>query len=270
MRRRRGGAGRPAPAARTTGDRSPTDREAILYSSHHSSTWPDPAYWVAPRHLAGDDGELAERISDILTSIGWRNWPTARSTLLHASPDGLRGAEWLLASTPFEVGGLPVAWQVSARPYPDSAVREWNAYFTVGTTYEALADFLLALDARPEPAVGFDTTEAVLAALSGRGWVRDIDHPATAASDPAFTAGFSWCLLPPLIEDAALENTPFGWQARAEPVLGAPYLWCAAFSSSTPHHLVAAFASSLASPAPVPRRLLPEGTADHLTFTPRE
>lgn len=28
---------------------------------------PDPVYWVAPRHLAGEDGQLAERVGDTLT-----------------------------------------------------------------------------------------------------------------------------------------------------------------------------------------------------------
>jgi hypothetical protein len=27
---------------------------------------------VTPRHLAGDDGELAERVGDTLTGLGWR------------------------------------------------------------------------------------------------------------------------------------------------------------------------------------------------------
>jgi hypothetical protein len=56
-----------------------------------------------------------------------------------------------------------------------------------------------------------------------------------------------------------------GWRAWAEPVLGAPYLWCA----SAPHELVAAFASSLAEPGPAPRRTLPEGAEDRLTVVRR-
>ncbi|MCC9707876.1 hypothetical protein E4N62_23010 [Streptomyces sp. MNU76] len=62
-------------------------------------------YWVTPRHLAGDDGVLAERIGDTLIGLGWRMWPTARHTLLYVSQDGLRGAEWILAAYPFELGG---------------------------------------------------------------------------------------------------------------------------------------------------------------------
>jgi hypothetical protein len=225
-------------------------------------------YWVTPRHLAGDDGVLAHQISATLTGAGWRSWPTARSTLLHLSPDELCGAEWVLASDPFQLGGLPVAWQISARPHAASAMTEWNAYFTTGVPHEALADFLLALDARPDPAIGFDGPETVLAALTGQGWVRDIDYPETAAADVGFAASFTLCLLPPLIQDADPRPEPVGWQAWAEPVFGAPYLWCATFSASVPHDLVAAFASSLASPVPVLRRVLPESTEGRLTLTP--
>ncbi|MBF6051248.1 DUF317 domain-containing protein [Streptomyces eurocidicus] len=50
--------------------------------------------------------------------------------------------------------------------------------------------------------------------------------------------------------------------------MGDPYLWCATFSAGAPHDLVAAFASSLASSAPVLRRTLPESTEGQLTVTP--
>lgn len=119
-------------------------------------------YWVTPRHLAGDDGALAELIGDTLTGLGWRMWPTSRHTLLYVSPDGLRGAEWILAAYPFELGGLPVAWQLSARPHAASAMTEWNAYFTAGVPYEALADLIVALDAHEVPDAGFEGPETVL------------------------------------------------------------------------------------------------------------
>lgn len=73
--------------------------------------------------------------------------------------------------------------------------------------------------------------------------------------------------LPAGIQDGDPRPDLVGWQAWAEPVLGAPYLWCATFSASTPHDLVAAFAASIASPAPVRRRILPELAAGRLTFS---
>ncbi|MFZ3562769.1 DUF317 domain-containing protein [Streptomyces sp. BH097] len=182
------------------------------------------------------------------------------------SPDGLRGAEWILAGYPFELGGLPVAWQLSARPHPASALTEWTAYFTAGLPHEALTDFLLALDT---PDAGLEDTESVLTALTARGWLRDRDRPQAAATDPGLSTSVSLEMLPPLIHDADPRDDLLGWQAWAEPVLGAPYLWCASFSASAPHELVAAFASSLAAPGPVPRRVLPDGAEERLTVVRR-
>ncbi|MFJ9377549.1 DUF317 domain-containing protein [Streptomyces sp. NPDC101455] len=226
-------------------------------------------YWVTPRHLAGDDGALAERIGDTLADLGWRMWPTARHTLLYVSPDGLRGAEWILAAYPFELGGLPVAWQLSARAQVASAMTEWNAYFTVGVPYEALADMLVAIDAREMPDVGFKGTERVLNVLGARGWIRDVDRPTTTATDPGLSTTVSLEMLPPLVQDADPRPDLMGWQAWAEPALGAPYLWCATFSAGVPDDLVAAFASSLASPVAVPRRTLPRSTESRLTVVRR-
>ncbi|NEC91181.1 DUF317 domain-containing protein [Streptomyces sp. SID12501] len=237
---------------------------------HHSSdpsrpNLPDPVYWVTPHHLAGDDGALAERIGDTLIGLGWSMWPTSRHTLLYVSPDGLCGAEWILAACPFELGGLPVAWQLSARPHATSVMTEWNAYFTTGVPYEALADLLLAIDAREAPDAGFDGPETVLDALSARGWIRDVDRPRTTATDPGLSSSVSLEMVPPLIEDADPRPDLVGWQAWAEPVLGAAYLWCASFSASVPHDLVAVFASSLASPVPVLRRTVPKSAKGRLT-----
>lgn len=100
--------------------------------------------------MAGDDGALAERIGDTLADLGWLMWPTSRRTLLYVSPNGLCGTEGLLAAYPFELGGLPVAWQLSARSDATSVMAEWNAYFTVGTPYEALADLLVEIGACKE------------------------------------------------------------------------------------------------------------------------
>ncbi|WCH96003.1 DUF317 domain-containing protein [Streptomyces moderatus] len=222
-------------------------------------------YWVTPRHLAGDDGALAERVGDSLVGLGRQMWPTARNTLLYVSPDVLCGAEWILAAYPFELGGPPVAWQLSARSLATSVMVEWNAYFTTGVPYEALADLLVAIDAREEPDVGLVEPETVLGALTARGRIRDVDRPRTTATDPGFSASVSLEMLPPLIEDADPRPDLAGWQAWAEPALGSPYPWCAGFSASVPHDLVAAFASSLASPVPVPRRTVPKNAEGRLT-----
>ncbi|MFH9755712.1 DUF317 domain-containing protein [Streptomyces griseus] len=222
-------------------------------------------YWVTPRHLAGDDGALAEQIGDTLVGLGWRMWPTSRNTLLYVSPDGLCGAEWILASYPFSLGGLPVAWQLSTRPHGASAMTEWNAYFTAGVPYEALADLLVVIDAREASDGVGEGPETVLNALAARGWYRDVDRPGTTAMAPGFSCSMSLEVLPPLIEDADPRPDLVGWQAWAEPSLAEPYLWCASFSASVPHDLVASFAASLASQVPVARRTLPESAVDRLS-----
>ncbi|MGK4906461.1 DUF317 domain-containing protein [Streptomyces albus] len=256
-----------------------------------ASRGPLPAYWVGPRHLAGDDGLLADVVAGTLTGLGWTNLTlvrgrqetaeadeerqVVRSTVLHLSPDALAWAQWMLADEPFLLGELPVAWQVCARA-GRGRTAEWSACFTPGVPGEALVDFLLALDARAEPAEQCVGPETVLEAFSAHGWLRDIDQPQAAATDPAFTSCFTLCEVPSLIQDGdphALAQGadglgPVGWQGWAEPAVGDPYLWCASFSASVPHDLVAAFAASLSSPAPVLRRVLPECTQDRLVLSP--
>ncbi|WP_318209468.1 MULTISPECIES: DUF317 domain-containing protein [unclassified Streptomyces] len=221
-----------------------------------------------PRHLAGDDDELADRVAMTLTEAGWSTWTTARSTLLHLSPRGLVGAEWVRGSHDFLLGELPVAWHISARTHASSAVMEWNAYFTTGTPPEAIGDFLLAVDARTDPAVNYAGRDAVLDAVCALGWARDLDTLDSRVWDPGMSAGFVWGELPELVRDGDPRPDLYGWQAWAEPVIGEPYQWTATFSASVPHDLVAAFASSLASPVPVLRRNPPENADGRLFVTP--
>lgn len=250
------------------------------------------ASWVGPRHLAGDDGRLYDAVADTLAGLGWTSLTIVRgrqemdeapedrqvlrSTVLHISPDTLRWAQWVLADEPFHLGELPIAWQVSARADMSSPLAQWSAYFTPDVPGEVLVDFLVALDARDQPAVPLGGAELVLDAVTAHGWLRDIDQPGAGAMDPTFTSHVSLGEVPPLIQDAdpralvaeADEAGPGGWQAWAEPVLGAPCLWAASFGASVPHDLVAVFAGALSSTAPVLRRVLPESTRDRLLRAP--
>jgi hypothetical protein len=251
-----------------------------------------PAFWVGPRHLAGDDGRLYDAVADTLSGLGWTSLTIVRgryepdeaaedrqvlrSTVLHISPDALRWAQWSLPDEPFHLGDLPIAWQISARTDTSSPIASWSAYFTPDVPGEAVADFLVALDARDQPAAPLAGPELVLDAVAAHGWLRDIDQPQAAATDPTFTSHVSLGEVPPLIQDAdpraltieADEAGPAGWQAWAEPALGAPCLWAASFGASVPHDLVAAFAASLSSTAPVLRRVLPEATQERLLRAP--
>ncbi|MEV7064336.1 DUF317 domain-containing protein [Streptomyces collinus] len=251
-----------------------------------------PAFWVGPRHLAGDDGRLYDVVADALAGLGWtsltivrgRHEPdeapedrqVLRSTVLHISPDALRWAQWGLADEPFNLGELPIAWQISARAEASSPLAQWSAYFTRDVPGEAVVDFLIALDASDQPAVPLVGSELVLDAVAAHGWFRDIDQPQAAATDPTFTSHISLGEVPPLIQGAdprALpaeddQTGPAGWQAWAEPALSAPCLWAASFAASVPHDLVAVFAASLSSTAPVLRRVLPEATQERLLRAP--
>lgn len=251
-----------------------------------------PAFWVGPRHLAGDDRRLYDNVADTLSGLGWTSLTIVRgrheldeapedrqvlrSTVLHISPDTLRWAQWSLADEPFRLGDLPIAWQISARTDTDSPLAAWSSYFTTDVPGEAVADYLVALDARAQPAVPHTGPETVLDAVAAHGWLRDIDQPHAGATDPTFTSHISLGEVPPLIQDAdpraltidADEAGPAGWQAWAEPSLGAPCLWAASFAASVPHDLIAVFAASLSSTAPVLRRLLPEATRERLLRAP--
>ncbi|RRQ78049.1 hypothetical protein CQW39_13365 [Streptomyces griseofuscus] len=81
--------------------------------------------------------------------------------------------------------------------------------------------------------------------------------------------GCRYGTVPPLIQDGdpqaltrEVGEELDGWQAWSEPVPGWGCLWAASFSSSVPHDLVAAFARSVSSTAPVLRRVLPDSTRD--------
>ncbi|MFB7630469.1 DUF317 domain-containing protein [Streptomyces sp. NPDC056149] len=266
--------------------------EALLNPDFPLDPTTPAAYWVGPRHLAGDDGRLYDVVADTLAGLGWMSLTIVRgrqdpdedreerqvlrSTVLHISPDGRRWAQWVRADEPFQLGELPIAWQVCARADTGSPGAMWSAYFTPDVPGEALADFLVALDARDQPTVPVAGPELVLDAVTAQGWLRDADQPDAGAADPTFTTHLRLGEVPPLIQDAdprfltteADDARPAGWQVWAEPILGAPLLWATSFGASVPHDLVAVFARALSSTAPVLRRVLPKSTRDRLLRAP--
>ncbi|MER8001005.1 DUF317 domain-containing protein [Streptomyces sp. NPDC095613] len=266
--------------------------EAPLYSDFPPDPSTPPAFWVGPRHLAGEDGRLYDAVADALAGLGWtsltiirgRHEPdeapedrqVLRSTVLHISPDALRWAQWCLADEPFHLGELPIAWQISARDQASSPLARWSAYFTRDVPGEAVTDFLVAVDAHDQPTAPLAEPGLVLDAVAVHGWFRDIDQPEAAGMDPTGTSHISLGEVPPLIQDGdprvlvteADEVGPAGWQAWAEPALGATCLWAASFAAGVPHDLVAAFAFSLSSTTPVLRRVLPEATQERLLRAP--
>lgn len=222
-------------------------------------------YMISPRYLAGDDGALADRVTDALGRAGWSRWTTAQQTLLLAAPGQLVSAEWVMPDQPMLLGDLPVAWRVSARSDPSLRRVSWNAYLTTGLPGEAVTGLALAADARLEPTARRHGPDTVLDELLSAGWTPDLTYPDSTMWDPHLVACLTLRTLPDGIWDE--DPTPHlpGWQAWAEPQSGAPYLWCAAFSHSTPHDLVAAFAAALTDPRPVTRRLPPDPATRQLT-----
>ncbi|MFI5804425.1 DUF317 domain-containing protein [Streptomyces sp. NPDC051561] len=224
---------------------------------------------MTPRHLAGDDTVLAERVGSALVGLGWSQWLTARRTLFLSSPDQLRSAEWLAADpATIRIGHLPVAWEISARAAPDRAVGAWTAYFTVGVPHEALTDFVRALDLRTDPAFGFDGPDAVMVELRDGGWAPEVGQFGMTMWDPAMAACMVWATSPDGVVDQDPRPGLPGWQSWAQPGFDEYHQWCAAFSHSTPHDLVAAFAAGLVAPAPVQRLILPSLPEGYLTVLP--
>ncbi|WP_306463720.1 DUF317 domain-containing protein [Streptomyces sp. WAC07061] len=150
---------------------------------------------------------------------------------------------------------------------------QWTAYFTTGVPPEAVTDFLLALDARPDPVYRSTGPRAVFEVLAVRGWVRDTYEPGIVY-DPLHTASMALTTaLPEPFQDGgplalALTTDPTGWLAFCEPPIGRGPLWAAGFSAGTPHDLVAAFAGSLSSPVPVLRHTLPTPSEGQLSLRP--
>lgn len=189
-----------------------------------------------------------------------------RDTLLRSCPDGLCGvAEWTRTACPFERGDLPAARQISVRTRPDSAVPEWNAYFTAGAPHGALIDFLLAADARAEPRFCFVGPEAVVAVVCAQGRVRDIDRLHTAALTPGLSAGVSLEEVPPLVRGADPRPRKGSAGRRGGARRGGFVPVVRQLQQQRPAWPGVIFASSLASPHRVQRSCLPAGVEGRLT-----
>nr|WSX81785.1 DUF317 domain-containing protein [Streptomyces sp. NBC_00899] len=182
-----------------------------------------------------------------------------------AAPGQLVSAEWVLPDQPMLLGDLPVAWRVSARSAPDRRRVSWNGYLTTGLPGEAVAGLALAADASPDPTARWHAPGTVVDELLGAGWSPDLTYPDSTMWDPHLVACLTLRTLPEGIWDEDPTAHLPGWQAWAEPQSGAPYLWCAAFSHSTPHDLVAAFAAALTDPRPVTRHRPPDPATGRLT-----
>jgi hypothetical protein len=145
---------------------------------------------------------------------------------------------------------------------------EWNAYFTPGLPHGAITDLLVTFDARERPEADVGGPEVVLTALSARGWIQDMDRPQGAATDPGFCSCVSLEMVPSLIQDADPRPDLVGWQAWAEPVLGARTCGVPASAPASP--TTCSPSSPHRSPhPPVPRRTLPKSAEGRLNVIRR-
>ncbi|MBC2878054.1 MULTISPECIES: DUF317 domain-containing protein [Streptomyces] len=193
-------------------------------------------YATRPRHLAGPGDP--RHVTQALRAAGWKN---------HSAPDYphvvLASADHrhtlLLEPVPDTYAAW---WRISSR----TDGQHWHASFGGNTPVEVLAAYTDAL-IRPAP----KAEPEVWSAVTRAGWTYERDehgseqalHPDGVLSlrrqvshDPAFVHWRAEAALP----------TGLGGQRR---------LWEAWFSENSPPHLIAAFATALASNEPVQRAM---------------
>lgn len=191
-------------------------------------------YDTRPRHVAGPGDP--RHVTQALRAAGWKNYsdpdfphvllgsPDFRYTLvLEPAPDTY--SSW---------------WRIGTQGWAD----RWHASFGGNTPVEVIAGFTDAL-LNPAPASEPD----VWSPLTAAGWTYERDEQGNeSAHHPDGITSME--------RRATLTSDYFSWSAEvALPTGGGGHrrLWQAHFDDRTPRHLLAAFATALTDPAPVPR-----------------
>ncbi len=202
---------------------------------HQQQQWqaaqtPQQHYAIHPRYLAGG-GDL-RHITEYLRVSGWANSsPKQSNVLVFDNPERtLRVA--------YDPLGTPPGWAVAGLNAAGGQML-WQARLSPQTPVEIVAGLTDALTQQQRPA----HAPNVWAPLEQHGWEAASETHPTAIS-PDKNAWMQW-----------RQNGPGDayWWAGAQTEHGAT--WDAAFSSSTPMHLIQAFTTQLASPEPVMRPL---------------
>ncbi|WP_405928116.1 DUF317 domain-containing protein [Streptomyces griseus] len=184
-------------------------------------------YLVQPRTLAGG-GDL-RHITEYLRAAGWTDKSQVGGPLVFASPD----TTVRVGYDPFV---QPGGWTISGRA--TAAQDAWHAFLGQRTPVEIVAGLTDAL-AGPR------------SAHAPNAWAPLVQQNWSVAREPHFTAtspnSDSW------VQWRQEDDGPPYWWAGAQTEQGRS--WSANFTSTTPLHLVAAFTSALADPAPVMRPL---------------
>ncbi|MDF9816722.1 DUF317 domain-containing protein [Streptomyces sp. SPB162] len=216
-----------------------SERQLAAFAEIHA--WRMP-FDTSPRHLAGPGD--ARHVTHGLAAAGWTpiSDPLSAEIILR-SPDRRYRLQ-------FDPQSATSAWW-RLRAEPTDAEHGWYAEFGELLPAEVLAGLTDALIApsRTQPA-------APLSALEAAGWL--IDAGNAAASPDAMCR----------VEQRADPHDPaiVSWHVEAgEPgqdgFLG-PRIWHAWFDSRTPEHVVTAFVTALADPAPLQRAMF-ERTAHY-------
>ncbi|WP_181785413.1 DUF317 domain-containing protein [Streptomyces phytophilus] len=209
-----------------------TDRLTAAFADTHA--WQIP-YDTSPRHLAGPGDP--RHVTHGLAAAGWSTVsdPLGADLILRSPDHGYR-----LQYAP-EAHSTSRWWCLQADP-TDNAPR-WSAQFSGLVPAEVIASFtdaLLTADAEDPP--------GIISTLESAGW--RVSDPATAVS----TDGMCQVEL----REQEFHDTPHWHMETREPRSGhydGPQIWNAWFSDYMPDHLVAAFVTALADPAPLHRAM---------------
>lgn len=197
---------------------------------------------TSPRHLAGPGD--ARHVTHGLAAAGWTcsSDPLSPKIDLH-SPDRRY-------SLTFDPQTPLLAWWV-LQAEPTTSEHRWYAEFGGYVPAEILGRVTDAL-VTPPPLHHQDPFQV----LEMAGWVRDSPDMAHSADDRCYLRRL------PAQDDARLAS----WRIEAcKPGHGSPMgprIWHAYFSDTTPEHLVGAFITALADPAPLQRGMY-EGLGHH-------
>lgn len=185
---------------------------------------------TSPRHLAGPGDP--RHVTQALRAGGWKNYadPDYPHVVL-ASPDFRHTLVLEPAADTYSAW-----WRISSQ--------RWHASFGGNTPAEIIAGFTDAL-LHPAPAAEPD----VWATLQAADWTYERDERGneSARHPDGITT---------MERRATLTSDYFSWSADVALPTGLgghQRLWHAYFDDRTPRHLLAAFATALTDPAPVPR-----------------
>ncbi|QNE74556.1 DUF317 domain-containing protein [Streptomyces finlayi] len=207
-----------------------SERQLAAFAAKHAGQIP---FDTSPRHLAG--GGDARHVTHGLAAAGWKavSDPLSAEIVLR-SPD-------LRHHLKFDPQSTTSAWWWLQAEHTDTE-RGWHAEFGELLPAEFLAGLTDALIS-PAPA----SHPEPLTVLRAAGWQVGPDDAAVSPDGMCHA------------EQLSHRDAPAYWRVETcEPGYGTPMgprIWHAYFDANTPEHLVTAFVTALADPAPLQRAM---------------